>query len=84
MDDRVRWARKEKHAEGFTLLIWWRRFSPKLTCADPWQARTVVLHTAPTKFRPGQVRWWIEEDNHQGFRCRGYSSSHENTEESES
>jgi len=29
----------------------------------PPQARAVVLHAAPTKYKPGQMRRWIEEDN---------------------
>jgi len=31
MDDRARWARKER---DFTRWIWWRRFSPRSTCVD--------------------------------------------------
>jgi len=27
------------------------------------KGKTVVLHAAPTKFKPGQMRSWIEEDN---------------------
>ncbi|KAF8447008.1 hypothetical protein BGX38DRAFT_1270643 [Terfezia claveryi] len=29
----------------------------------PTLAKTMVLHAAPTKFKPGQMRRWIEEDN---------------------
>ncbi|KAF8432377.1 hypothetical protein BGX38DRAFT_1146405 [Terfezia claveryi] len=30
---------------------------------QPPLARSVVLHTAPTRYKPGQMRGWIEEDN---------------------
>ncbi|KAF8445092.1 hypothetical protein BGX38DRAFT_1143587 [Terfezia claveryi] len=33
------------------------------TQTSPTLARTLVLHAAPTKFKPGQIRRWIEEDN---------------------
>ena len=29
----------------------------------PVQARTIVLHGAPTRYKPGQLRRWIKEDN---------------------
>ena len=29
----------------------------------PVATRAIVLHGAPTKFKPGQMRRWIEEDN---------------------
>jgi len=35
------------------------------------QARAVVLHAAPTKYNPGQIRCWIKGDN-QG-KVRGYT-----------
>jgi len=35
------------------------------------QARSVVLHAVPTKYRPGQIRRWIEEDNHRGVEVQG-------------
>ncbi|KAF8419084.1 hypothetical protein EV426DRAFT_720182 [Tirmania nivea] len=28
-----------------------------------WQTRAVVLHAAPSKYKPGLMRRWIEEDN---------------------
>ncbi|KAF8430832.1 hypothetical protein BGX38DRAFT_1263559 [Terfezia claveryi] len=36
---------------------------PETTSPSPTLARTIVLHAAPTKFKPGQMRRWIEEDN---------------------
>jgi len=45
---------------------------PPMTHRAPTnQARTVVLHAAPTKFKPGQIRRWIEEDNHRGVQVQG-------------
>ncbi|KAF8446582.1 hypothetical protein BGX38DRAFT_1270963 [Terfezia claveryi] len=36
---------------------------PEIISPSPTLARTMVLHAAPTKFKPGQMRRWIEEDN---------------------
>ena len=39
------------------------RASPTPKPAPPLVLRTVVMHGAPTKYKPGQMRTWIEEDN---------------------
>ena len=31
--------------------------------ARPAQSKTIVLHSAPTTYKPGQMRRWIQEDN---------------------
>lgn len=41
---------------------------PKRSCmftsgSPPPQVRTLVMHAAPLKFKPGTMRRWIEEDN---------------------
>jgi len=56
--------------------------SPNTKRVPTKQARTIVLHAAPTKYKHGQVRRWIEGRG--VFRCWGYAGSQKNTEESES
>ena len=37
----------------------------------PTQLQAVVLHGAPTKYKPGQMRRWIEEDNQGSIKFLG-------------
>ena len=46
MDDRKRWARKEKDEKGFTQSIWWRRFSLISICVDSAFVRLFVMGRA--------------------------------------
>jgi len=50
----------------------------------PRKARAIVLHAAPTKCKPGQMRRLMRRTTNEGLRCRGYAGSHKNTEEPES
>ena len=31
--------------------------------ARPLQTHAIVMHAAPLHYKPGTMRWWIEEDN---------------------
>ncbi|KAF8418692.1 hypothetical protein EV426DRAFT_704491 [Tirmania nivea] len=54
--------------------------APPTSPAHPTRAQTVVMHSAPTKYKPGQMRRWIEEDNRgvevMGIRKSWGSGSH--------
>ncbi|KAF8440671.1 hypothetical protein BGX38DRAFT_1144485 [Terfezia claveryi] len=41
----------------------WNDTSNLLTNPPPMRVQAVVLHAAPTKYKPGLMRHWIEEDN---------------------
>ena len=40
---------------------------------SPTLARAIVLHRAPTKYKSGQMRHWIEEDNRGAFKFWEYT-----------